>query len=125
MDRQVTAYVYVADNPAMPGYVKIGTTENLEGRMRTLSNTSVPLPFILRHAQEVDDIWQARQVERRAFRELAHCRVKGREFVQCKVIYAQGAVVRAHHATLPGAFREGHGYRKRAGGEWGVVDVQH
>lgn len=37
--------VYVLVNEAMPGYVKIGRTDNLESRIRSLDNTSVPLPF--------------------------------------------------------------------------------
>lgn len=37
--------IYVLINEAMPGYVKIGKTNNLEQRIRSLDNTSVPLPF--------------------------------------------------------------------------------
>jgi len=37
--------VYVLINEAMPGYVKIGITDNLERRIRELDNTSIPLPF--------------------------------------------------------------------------------
>ena len=37
--------IYVLINEAMPGYVKIGLTNNLEQRIRSLDTTSVPLPF--------------------------------------------------------------------------------
>lgn len=37
--------IYILINEAMPGYVKIGRTTDLEQRIRTLDNTSVPLPF--------------------------------------------------------------------------------
>lgn len=37
--------IYILINEAMPGYAKIGRTTNLEQRIRTLDNTSVPLPF--------------------------------------------------------------------------------
>ncbi|MBI1803585.1 MAG: GIY-YIG nuclease family protein [Ignavibacteriae bacterium] len=37
--------IYIVTNEAMPGYVKIGRTTNLEDRIRSLDTTSVPLPF--------------------------------------------------------------------------------
>ena len=37
--------IYVLINEAMPGYVKIGLTTDLERRIRSLDTTSVPLPF--------------------------------------------------------------------------------
>ena len=40
-----TEIIYVLRNPAMPNYVKIGKTENLQQRMKDLDNTSVPVPF--------------------------------------------------------------------------------
>ncbi|MEX0616636.1 MAG: GIY-YIG nuclease family protein [Candidatus Woykebacteria bacterium] len=44
--------IYILTNEAMPGYVKIGkTNNNLEQRVRELSaSTSVPLPFIVFYA---------------------------------------------------------------------------
>jgi hypothetical protein len=47
--------VYVLVNDAMPGHVKIGKTLNIEDRLRTLDNTSVPLPFRCFFAAEVDN----------------------------------------------------------------------
>ncbi|MCF7831893.1 MAG: GIY-YIG nuclease family protein [Candidatus Pacebacteria bacterium] len=37
--------IYILINEAMPGYVKIGRTTNLEQRIRSLDTTGVPLPF--------------------------------------------------------------------------------
>lgn len=40
-------YVYVLTNPAMPEYVKVGRTNNIERRIKDLSkDTSVPLPYL-------------------------------------------------------------------------------
>ena len=47
--------VYVLVNSAFENYVKIGRTTNLEHRLRSLDNTSVPLPFRCVYAVEVDD----------------------------------------------------------------------
>jgi len=47
--------VYVLTNPAFENYSKIGKTTNLEQRLRSLDNTSVPLPFRCVFAVEVDD----------------------------------------------------------------------
>ena len=47
--------VYVLTNPAMPGYVKIGKTDNLEERLKSLDRTSTPLPFQCEYAAEVND----------------------------------------------------------------------
>ena len=49
--------VYVVSNPAMPGLVKIGMTnrDQLDDRVRELSNTSVPTPFIVEGWAWVED----------------------------------------------------------------------
>ena len=47
--------VYVLQNPAMPGYVKIGMTDNLDQRMQQLFNSSVPAPFICHYAARVQN----------------------------------------------------------------------
>ena len=47
--------VYVLENPAMPGYIKLGKTENLRQRMQTLFDTSVPVPFTCYYAARVAD----------------------------------------------------------------------
>ncbi len=54
--------IYILTNESMPGYVKIGFTKtDLENRLKQLDNTSVPLPFELHYACEVED---AREDER-------------------------------------------------------------
>jgi hypothetical protein len=47
--------IYILINEAMPGYVKIGRTSNLEQRIRSLDTTSVPLPFECFYACTVRD----------------------------------------------------------------------
>lgn len=49
--------IYILTNEAMPGYVKVGkTNNNLEQRVRDLSaSTSVPLPFTVFYACTVKD----------------------------------------------------------------------
>ncbi|MDD5463609.1 MAG: GIY-YIG nuclease family protein [Candidatus Moranbacteria bacterium] len=47
--------IYVLINEAMPGYVKIGRTTDLEQRIRSLDTTSVPLPFECFYACTVND----------------------------------------------------------------------
>lgn len=40
-----TEIIYVLQNPAMPNYVKIGKTKDLQGRMKEFDKTNVPVPF--------------------------------------------------------------------------------
>ncbi|MCK5081085.1 MAG: GIY-YIG nuclease family protein [Candidatus Moranbacteria bacterium] len=47
--------IYILINEAMPGYVKIGLTTDLEQRIRSLDTTSVPLPFECFYACTVKD----------------------------------------------------------------------
>ena len=47
--------VYILINEAMPGYVKIGRTTNLEQRIRSLDTSSIPLPFECFYACTVKD----------------------------------------------------------------------
>jgi len=51
----MTEIIYVLVNESMPGYVKIGMTTNLEQRIRSLDNTSTPLPFECFYAATVAD----------------------------------------------------------------------
>ena len=47
--------VYVLINEAMPNYIKIGRTTNLEQRIRSLDTTGLPLPFECFYACTVKD----------------------------------------------------------------------
>lgn len=72
--------VYVLINEAMPGYTKIGLTSNLEQRIRSLDNTSTPLPFECVYAAVVND---ARFVEGRLHDAFGDHRVRSnREFFE-------------------------------------------
>ncbi len=51
----------------MPNYVKIGRTENLEQRMRSLDTTGVPLPFQCFYACTVNDATRVEQSLHDAF----------------------------------------------------------
>lgn len=48
--------IYILINEAMPGYTKIGKTENLRDRIRQLDSTGVPLPFECFYAAKVSDM---------------------------------------------------------------------
>ena len=49
-------FVYILTNPTMPDLVKIGTTTNLEDRLRTLSSHSgIPIPFECYYCCEVEN----------------------------------------------------------------------
>jgi len=77
MDNEI---VYILINEAMPGYVKIGITGNLEQRIRSLDTTSVPLPFECFYACTVDN---ARLTEQRLHDAFLNNRVRtSREFFE-------------------------------------------
>ena len=72
--------IYILINEAMPGYVKIGKTSNLEQRIRSLDTTSVPLPFECFYACTVED---ATLVERQLLDAFLDHRVRSsREFFE-------------------------------------------
>lgn len=72
--------IYILINEAMPGYVKIGHTCNLEQRIRSLDTTSVPLPFECFYACTVRD---AQFVERQLHDAFLDHRVRSsREFFE-------------------------------------------
>ncbi len=72
--------VYILINEAMPGYVKIGITDDLNRRIMELSRTSVPVPFECFFAKKVKD---SRDIEKKMHATFAKDRVDsgaGREF---------------------------------------------
>ncbi|MDA9905237.1 GIY-YIG nuclease family protein [Hyphomicrobiales bacterium] len=44
--------VYLLSNPEIPGYIKIGKTDNLIERLGNLDRTSTPLTFLCEYANE-------------------------------------------------------------------------
>jgi hypothetical protein len=72
--------IYILINESMPGYVKIGLTSDLEQRIRSLDNTSTPLPFECFYACTVKD---ANFVEKQLHDAFLDHRVRSsREFFQ-------------------------------------------
>src|SRR3989344_5479916 len=72
--------IYILINEAMPGYVKIGRTNDLERRIRELDTTGVPLPFECFYACIVKD---ATFVERQLLDAFMDHRVRSsREFFE-------------------------------------------
>ena len=76
----MSGVVYCLTNEAMPEYVKIGITENLEQRLKQLDNTSVPLPFECVYAVEVDDPQQVERLLHQTFHD--HRTRSTREFFE-------------------------------------------
>ena len=72
--------VYVLINPAMPGFVKVGKTRNITGRLKALDKTNVPLPFRCVYAVELDDYERIEGLVHQAF---SHARSRStREFFE-------------------------------------------
>lgn len=59
--------IYILTNPAFEGYVKIGKTTNLKQRLRSLDNTSIPLPFRCAYAAKVTNVSAAEKLLHDAF----------------------------------------------------------
>jgi hypothetical protein len=73
--------VYVLINESMPGYIKVGLTNNdLETRIRSLDTTSVPLPFECFYAARVIDARKVEQLLHDAFMD--HRVRSNREFFE-------------------------------------------
>ena len=73
------SFVYILTNEAMPGYIKIGLTENpVSDRVLQLDNTSVAVPFQCYYAARVED---NRKIERALHTAFGDFRVRqNREF---------------------------------------------
>ena len=77
----MSEYIYVLTNEAMPDLVKIGRTNDLNGRLRELYKTGVPLPFECHYAVVVDDSAAAVDIERKLHLLFAENRInRRREF---------------------------------------------
>ena len=82
--------VYILTNEAMPNKVKIGSTGNLEQRIKSLDNTSIPIPFECFFAIEVPN---AEEVERKLHKIFAKDRIRSnREFFDILPESAQEAL---------------------------------
>lgn len=72
--------IYVLTNAAMEGFVKVGRTQNLDDRLKSLYNSSVPFPFHCEKAVKVKDM---HEVEKALHDILDTCRASpNREFFQ-------------------------------------------
>lgn len=81
--------IYILSNPAMPGYIKIGKTTNLQARLSQLDGTNLPLPFECEFAMEVD-VGRTELLMHQAF---ADARVrKNREFFELSINQAISAL---------------------------------
>ena len=65
----MSGIVYCLVNQSMPDYVKIGRTVDLDQRLRSLDNTSMPLPFECVYAVEVDDPENVERLLHQTFHE--------------------------------------------------------
>lgn len=62
-------YCYIITNPAFPEfYIKIGSTQNINQRLKDLFNTSVPLPFTLYASLETNRYKQAEKLMHSLFK---------------------------------------------------------
>jgi len=57
-------YVYLVSNESIPGWVKIGRTNSIQKRLRTLYNSSVPFPFKLEKVIETQSIRHSLALEK-------------------------------------------------------------
>ena len=75
-------YIYVLTNPTMTDLVKIGRTQNLEERMRTLSShAGVPVGFVCEYCCEVENGAEAEKHLHHGLDGIAGCRINPkREF---------------------------------------------
>ena len=90
--------VYVLVNEAMPSYIKIGKTDNLEARIRSLDNTSAPLPFTCIFAAQVEN---ADFVEKQIHDAFGDHRVRSnREFFRLSPERAVAAIRIAPHKEV-------------------------
>lgn len=57
-------YVYLVSNESIPGWVKIGRTNSIQSRMRSLYNSSVPFPFKLEKIIETKSMRESLVIEK-------------------------------------------------------------
>ena len=70
-------FVYLATNESMEGLVKIGmTSKSVEERLKEISGTGVPTPYVCQFSCEVDN---PREVESRLHNLFKYCRIDSRK----------------------------------------------
>lgn len=90
----MSGIIYILTNQAMPGFIKIGKTENdLTGRIRSLNNTSVPFDFECFYAARVADCTKAERLIHDAFAD--HRPNPRREFFNLEPERARAALMLA------------------------------
>ncbi len=86
--------VYILTNEAMPGYIKIGFTNDLTRRMKELDRSgAIPLPFECFYAARVSDMKKTERLMHRAFNEQRTR--SNREFFEVPPEQAQAALTMA------------------------------
>lgn len=74
--------VYVLTNDAMPGYIKVGITDDLTRRLKELDQTNTPLPFTCAYACKINNNNTAVDIEKSVLEAFEEHRVrKNREFL--------------------------------------------
>lgn len=90
-DSEAEGFIYVATNPAMEGYVKIGrTARTVERRIKDLDRTALPLPFEVYFAARVANPTQVEALLREVFKP--HRTRQNREFYEIDPEQAKAAL---------------------------------
>ena len=86
MAEKEPGYVYILTNPSFrEDWVKIGKTKNMEERLRTLDNTSVPLPFEVFATLKTLKYNEAEKLVHRYIERFTNLRIRNnREFFNVK-----------------------------------------
>ena len=86
MAKNEPGYVYILTNPSFrEDWVKIGKTTNMEERLRTLYNTSLPLPFEVFATLKTAKYNEAERLVHRYIERFTNLRIeKKREFFNVK-----------------------------------------
>ena len=86
MAEKKAGYVYILTNPSFrEDWVKIGKTTNMEERLRTLYNTSLPLPFEVFATMKTSKYNEAEKLVHHYIERFTNLRIeKKREFFNVK-----------------------------------------
>ncbi len=86
MAKKEPGYVYILTNPSFrEDWVKIGKTIDLKGRLKTLDNTSVPLPFEVFATLKTTKYNEAEKLVHRYIERFTNLRIRdNREFFNVK-----------------------------------------